>query len=86
MARIVYVKIRGRRWKVKFQKGGDTTTYGDCDYESRTITVRQTPEARETLIHEILHACQPDLSEEAVIEIEDAITHSLNVLFPSWKS
>ena len=82
MAKTAYIRIRGKRWRVVFQNGGDTKSYGWCDYDTRTITIRYSPQERETLIHEIIHACQPDLTEEAVIEIENAIVHALNKFYP----
>jgi hypothetical protein len=85
MRRTARVKIRGRWWTVRFQKGGDTSAYGVCKFDTREIIVRRTPESAETLIHEIIHACQPDLNEDAVLEIEAAIATALNTFYNGWK-
>ena len=81
-----YLRIRGKRWTVVFQNGGDTNLLGWCDWINHKIVVRNTPDATETLIHEILHACQPDLSEAAVLEIETAIVHALDKFCPEWRT
>lgn len=80
------VKIRGRYWSITYQNGGDTSSYGWCDFDKRRIVVRYSPEAPETLIHELIHACQPDLSEDAVIEIEAALVHALDRFYPNWRT
>ena len=45
------------------------TLYGDCDYEQRRIRISNRIhgcDLADTLIHELIHARWPDLSEDAV--------------------
>ena len=75
------IKIRGRKWTVIFRPVPcEPSLYGICDYDTRTIHVHPKMEPKGTLIHEVLHACLPDLSESAVNEVEDAITKALELL------
>ena len=75
------IKIRGRKWNVIFKPVPcEPSLYGICDYDTRTIHVHPKMEPRGTLIHEVLHACLPDLSEEAVNQTEQALTAALNLL------
>ena len=62
------VKIRGKWWTVKVSEFPDD---GYCDESNRTIWINQNLEKddlQETLDHECLHACYPDLGEEAIDE------------------
>ena len=43
---------------------------GLCSYENNTIYIAPNSEALGTGIHEILHACFPDLNEESVEHAE----------------
>ena len=55
--------------------------YGLCDYASHTISIHQTlngVELMDTLIHEIIHARWPDLSEAAVIDISETLSGVLD--------
>jgi hypothetical protein len=61
--------IRGQRWRLAFRRL--KRLWGDCDYQQRLIRVD--PQADDlnlldTIIHEYLHAAQPDLSEQAVTD------------------
>jgi hypothetical protein len=74
------IKIRGRVWTVIFRPVPcEPTLFGICDYDSKTIRVHPDKEPRGTLIHEVIHACLPDLTETAVDETERAITKALEV-------
>lgn len=74
------IKIRGRVWTVIFRPVPcEPTLFGICDYDTKTIRVHPGKEPRGTLIHEVIHACLPDLSETAVDETERAITKALEV-------
>ena len=57
---------------------------GECDYDARTITINRdiidAPNRIEVIIHEAIHAAQPDLKEEAVQRIGLAITNALQVM------
>jgi len=47
----------------------------------RTIYIRGTAKNKfETLVHEILHACLWDLTEEAILETEEAVVKGLRLL------
>lgn len=74
------IKIRGRVWTIIFRPVPcEPTLFGICDYDTKTIRVHPDKDPRGTLIHEVLHACLPDLSETAVDETERAITKALEV-------
>lgn len=75
------LKIRGKQWKVIFKPVPcEPSLFGICDYDTRTIHVHPKMEVKGTLIHEVLHACLPDLSEDAVSQTEQALTAALNIL------
>ena len=75
------IKIRGKSWKIVFKPVPcEPSLYGICDYDTRTIHVHPKMEPKGTLIHEVLHACLPDLSESAVNETEAAISKALELL------
>lgn len=67
--RCTEVWIAGERWKVVETRL--RTAYGVCDYESRTIKIAAGLSAEDlldTLLHEVIHARWPDISEESVVE------------------
>lgn len=70
------VYIGDQRWKIeraKFLRGCD----GDCNYDLRRIRIHAKLTAvdlLDTLIHELIHARWPDLSEEAVIEFSETLS------------
>jgi hypothetical protein len=69
------VRIAGRYWRVVLGKPPGTNL-GECDYATRTITIRDTLqpiERKGTAIHEALHAAYPDLDEDAVLRGEYAV-------------
>lgn len=50
--------------------------YGECDYDKKTIRIHHTLrgiELLDTLIHELIHARWPDLSEDAVEEFASTL-------------
>jgi len=51
---------------------------GLCDYATRTIYVNPAAaDQRSTLLHEVLHAALPDLTESAVEQTEEALEMAL---------
>lgn len=75
------LKIRGRTWTLKLQAPPRRPSdFGMCDYETRTLYVHPEREPEATLIHEVLHAALPDLTEDAVVELETALTGALATL------
>ena len=72
--------VNGDRWTVRRCRV-PATIHGDCDYNTRTIRVSSKLHGEDflnVLLHEILHARFPDLSEECVSETADtlaAVTH-----------
>ena len=73
------VEINGEPWKIRFTKlRGNQDGY--CYYDQRKILVNSDIclERRiEVLVHEVIHACLPCLSEEAVVATSGDITESL---------
>ena len=76
------IKIAGRTWSLDFVKASEMQSranWGECDLPSATnplMTVRQSLQPKAILnvtVHELLHACRPELSEEAVTETADVI-------------
>ena len=75
------VKIRGEGWVVRVKKL-KPDLYGECDYNTRTITVNTCTNPkmrRRTLIHEALHASFPDIDEAAIRDAEEAIDNAVRV-------
>jgi hypothetical protein len=77
--------IRGDVWRVEFAHIGD---YGHCEYGScrRTRRIRLSPsqsdaELLDTVIHEMIHAQDWDLSEEAVTQRATEIATVVERLF-----
>lgn len=73
------IRIRGKWWYIEIKKlapikrdGRWSPLHGLCDYARRTITLNPQFDMKSTLLHEVTHACQPDLDEITVEEIEDA--------------
>lgn len=69
------VWIAGQRWKV--QRARLRHIYGDCNYELRRIRVDERlagSDYLDTLLHELIHARWPDISEEAVAEFAGLLT------------
>lgn len=75
MKRTVSVVINGQRWRVRRCRV-PASIYGDCDYDTRTIRVSAKLHGEDflnVLLHELLHARFPDLSEECVSETADTL-------------
>jgi hypothetical protein len=73
------ITIAGVTWSVHRCRV-PRTIHGDCDYSRRRIRVSSRLSGREfadTLIHELIHARWPDLSEEAVAEFASEIAGCL---------
>ena len=81
------LKIGRKNWKVKFVKSKDLgNSWGQCDSPTARnpkIFVYRGSDRRNlvnTLLHEVLHAVRPELSEEAVTETADVLERALNRL------
>jgi hypothetical protein len=73
--------IGDQRWKLCRSRRTMPKWYGECNYETRTITVCKSLagiDLLDTLIHEVIHARWPDLSEEAVEEVATLLAHVLD--------
>lgn len=73
------IDIAGVRWSVSVCRV-PRSIHGDCDYAKRRIRVSEKLSSRDrtdTLIHELIHARWPDLSESAVAEFATEITDCL---------
>jgi hypothetical protein len=86
------VRIRGKWWKIEIKRlpptrkeGRWLPVHGLCDYKQKTIFLNPQFNMRCALLHEITHACQPDLDELTVEEIEDAHVNGLAVLETLWQ-
>ena len=77
------IEIRGEEWqlfrrKAIFYNGEDHD--GFCLFDSKTLLVHNDVKGREeleTYVHELLHACQTDLSEEAVTDTAHSLASAL---------
>lgn len=72
-------RLRGKYYRLTFQKM-KRPFMGLCDWTSKTITIadRLTGESElDTILHELLHACQPDLAEDTVDETATDIARIL---------
>lgn len=85
------VRIRGRWWKIEIKRLAPTKTdgvwssvHGLCNYDTRTITLNPQFDMQTTLLHEVTHACQPDLDELTVEQIEEAHVNA-KVVFSKLK-
>ena len=76
------IKIAGRTWSLDFVKASEMQSrhnWGECDLPTASkplMTVRQSLQPKVILnvtVHELLHACRPELSEEAVTQTADVI-------------
>ncbi len=76
------IKIRGKTWKLVIGRLPHNLADGVCEPISRTIYIRPHKDVNRegTLIHEILHACFPDIEEQAIEEAEAAILDGLKLL------
>ena len=81
----IHATIRNQTWRVEFAHIGD---FGHCEFGScrRTRRIRMSPtqsdaELLDTVIHEMIHAQDWDLSEEAVTQRATEIATVLGRLF-----
>ena len=75
------LKIRGQRWRIVIGRPPMNRCSGCCVKADRTIYIRSRAKNKfETLVHEILHACHWDLTEEAIVETEEALVKGLRLL------
>ena len=75
-------RLRGKYWTIIRGKI-DRKLDGLCDAGSKTITVRQSLTGErelEVMIHELLHACHWDLSEETITETAEDLARVLHRL------
>jgi hypothetical protein len=78
------VELRGRRWMldvVDYLQDGSCGSVDPSGKPQKRILIarNQTPiDILDTVIHECLHACIPDLDEEAVTETATDITKVLH--------
>ena len=77
--------IRRKKWKVNFVRSADIRgSWGECDdpsAKSPKISIWKNAPKRalvNTLLHEVLHAVRPELSEEAVDETANVLERALN--------
>ena len=74
------ITIRGKRWRIVVGKPPANRCDGLCCYKTRTIYVRRKIANRiPALIHEVLHACFPDMDEESITEAEISLVTALGV-------
>ena len=77
------VELRNRRWNlegIEYLQDGSCGSIDPIDSPQKRILIalNQTPlDLLDTVIHEALHACLPDLSEEAVTESASDIARVL---------
>jgi hypothetical protein len=76
------VKIRGKTWRIIVGRTPVRRCDGYCRMRDRTIFIRPRADRIATAIHEVLHACFPDIEEYAVTECEEAIMDVLGVIPP----
>jgi hypothetical protein len=84
---VLTATLRGTRWKFKDASNipkdalEEGPLDGLCDYDKKTLYVPMEPKGLEdldTIIHEVVHAILPDLSEECVRESSSAIARILH--------
>jgi len=74
------VKILGRPWEIRVSRRL-TACWGYADYERSRIVISGSArhrERRDTVLHEVLHACLPMFCEEAIEEMARALDASLD--------
>jgi|694.fasta_scaffold30263_9 hypothetical protein len=80
----VKFKFNGKNWTIRFVKSKDMPgSFGECDdhrYKKPEIWINRNLSEKDkldTIIHEMLHATHPELSEESVSETASAIAKIL---------
>lgn len=79
-----HIDIKGGQWLIRFSRRMRGRAYGWCDYSLKKIMVdaRQPLVLKlEVLVHEVLHAIHPDLSEEAVAYTGTKLAEAVNEAF-----
>jgi hypothetical protein len=72
------IRIRGKWWSIRVERPPlKEKVEGLCDYDKRVIYLRPGTDLPATLIHEILHACYPDMDEAAILDGETAIMNGI---------
>jgi hypothetical protein len=82
----INVRVKSETWKVLFKKpteddyiGVEEDDIGLCVEEDKKIFVDPDPSSvLSTALHEVLHAVYPQLSEDAIIDGEDALVDLLH--------
>ncbi len=82
----ISVRVKSETWKVVFKRpteddyiGVEEDDIGLCVEEDKKILVDPDPSSvLSTAIHEVLHAVYPQLSEDAIIDGEDALVDLLH--------
>lgn len=76
------VCVRGKTWRIALARPPRNDCEGLCVWETRMIYIRpraKCPPVR-VAVHEILHAALPDLREEAIEEVEEALITGLELI------
>lgn len=73
------LKIRGQTWRIVIGRPPANKCDALCCFDHNTIYIRKSAERIPCIVHEVLHASLPDLAEEAIEEIEDAIVKALEL-------
>lgn len=75
--------FRNKRYKIFFRSPRNKKHEGTCDWGKKEIEIRPTLSGEEELdciIHESLHACFPDLCEDAINDTAVSISKLLTKL------
>lgn len=79
-----FFKVKNKKWKLVFVKSKEMPkSWGEADYpnvKNPKIWINKNMNERNTIntiIHEVLHAVRPELSEESVVETADVLTVAL---------
>jgi hypothetical protein len=81
----INIRINKKNWKIKIVKSTEMSPFslGECDDPTTSkpeIWVKRTQkpiDLMDTIIHEVLHAVRPELSEEAVLDTATTIAKVL---------
>lgn len=73
--------FRGKRYKIFFRSPKNKNHLGTCDFKNKEIEIKPTLEGEEELdciVHESLHACFPDIHDDAINESATCIAKLLS--------
>jgi hypothetical protein len=76
----VRLQINGKPWTVKDTDDLPKQEFGECIWSERLIQIRTHQDEQErldTLIHELLHACQPGWNEQNVARVALVLRNGL---------